>query len=84
MWRRGETKGLIVLSGRLQNFVAWGGALAYNASGNLSLCSKDCKLRDRPELLHEKKRDYVTVNTLGTGDADLCHLRFCVINVKDG
>jgi hypothetical protein len=24
------------------------------------------------------------LNTLGTGDADLCHLRFCVINVKDG
>jgi hypothetical protein len=24
------------------------------------------------------------INTLGTGDADLRHLRFCVINVKDG
>jgi hypothetical protein len=35
-WRRRETMELIVLSGRLQNFVAWGGALACNASGNLS------------------------------------------------
>jgi hypothetical protein len=24
------------------------------------------------------------INTLGTGDAYLRHLRFCVINVKDG
>jgi hypothetical protein len=24
------------------------------------------------------------LNTLGTGDADLRHLRFCVINVTDG
>jgi hypothetical protein len=27
---------------------------------------------------------HTLLNTLGTGDADLRHLRFCVINVKDG
>jgi len=30
----GQTMELIVLSGCLKNSVAWGGAVAYNASGN--------------------------------------------------